>query len=267
MRARAWHSFILGTGMGRSPRLTSSRTARAAGTRQFATVAGPVLRVDGSIAPERLLAELSPVTKGFLQAATLRTVGQAGLATTLQILAQLRQRRQAALFSLEYGEPEPLTRRSADTRGEGHNDVAKVFMVSLLPSAKWPLPEQRHLHSELTVTEKSSVKSLAMALAARVAQLPSDKQAVALSVDLRIHQTVRWHRLLKAAYAVATAHEWQVRPKLQKPTRPFRCVASLQRGGEECECEMGGDQKPLTLTKDILHIKAIPVAPGQDDIS
>ncbi|CAE7570378.1 unnamed protein product, partial [Symbiodinium necroappetens] len=208
MRARAWHPFILGTGMGRSPRLTSSRTARAARTRQFATVAGPVLRVDGSIAPERLLAELSPVTKGFLQAATLRTVGQAGLATTLQILAQLRQRRQAALFSLEYGEPEPLTGRSAETRGEGHNDVAKVFMVSLLPSAKWPLPEQRHLHSELTVTEKSSVKSLAMALAARVAQLPSDKQAVALSVDLRIHQTVRWHRLLKAAYAVATAHEW-----------------------------------------------------------
>ncbi|CAE7821017.1 unnamed protein product [Symbiodinium microadriaticum] len=222
--------------------------------------------------PERWIREPKPqaqssARKGFLQAATLRTVGQAGLATTLQILAQLRQRRQAALFSLEYGEPEPLTRRSADTRGEGHNDVAKVFMVSLLPSAKWPLPEQRHLHSELTVTEKSSVKSLAMALAARVAQLPSDKQAVALSVDLRIHQTVRWHRLLKAAYAVATAHEWQVRPKLQKPTRPFRCVASLQRGGEECECEMGGDQKPLTLTKDILHIKAIPVAPGQDDIS
>ena len=28
-----------------------------------------------------------------------------------------------------------------------------------LPSAKWLLPEQRNLHSELTVTEKSSVKA------------------------------------------------------------------------------------------------------------
>eukprot|EP00439_Symbiodinium_sp_Y106_P052832 s3051_g7.t1 len=207
MRTRACRPFILGTDMTRSSRLTSHRTVKAARTRHFATAAGPVLRVDGSIAPERLLAELR--SKDFLQAATLRTVGQAGLATTLQILAQLRQGRQAALFSLEYGEPEPVTRHSGETRGEGHTDVAKVFVVSLLPSAKWLLPEQRNLHSELTVTEKSSVKSLAMALAARVAQLPSDKQAVALSVDLRIHQTVRWHRLLKAAYAVATAHEWQ----------------------------------------------------------
>ncbi|CAJ1435053.1 unnamed protein product [Effrenium voratum] len=211
------------------------------------------LWVDGATKGAALLEDVRARTCEDMQPALLQTVGQAGLATCLEMLAQLRYQRSTAVFSLEQADKSEASGPAAEgARG-------KQFRFSLPSAVQWR--SSAAVSSTLQVTEQSSVQGVAKALAARVAELPhrAGPQAIAVHVDVRVARTVRWHRLLKAAYAIARVHEWQVRPSLPKPTRPFSCQAVLLRVDEQGRLMEVEEENFLRLqSAHLLRIKAIP---------
>eukprot|EP00931_Biecheleriopsis_adriatica_P091837 TRINITY_DN65709_c0_g1_i1.p1 TRINITY_DN65709_c0_g1~~TRINITY_DN65709_c0_g1_i1.p1 ORF type:complete len:250 (+),score=54.54 TRINITY_DN65709_c0_g1_i1:29-751(+) len=220
--------------------------------RRTASTTPPELRVDGATNAASLPDELGKITQGHTQPAALRVIGQAGLATALKTLAELRSGRHAAAFTMEHAQAPGSSSAEEGSRG------GRAYSLQLKPASQWLAPKRRQLSSTLTVTDASYVQGLAKALAARVAELPEDR-AVGLDVSMKGNERAKWHRLAKAAHAVARAYEWQVRPTVALPTRPFLCVATLVSSQAPTAASAGahGSQTAGPL----LRLEAVPEGP------
>ncbi|CAK0861323.1 unnamed protein product [Prorocentrum cordatum] len=208
--------------------------------------------VDGGKVPDDVVAEMARASGQHERPLDVLAVGQRGTMAALSALAQLRQESQSPTFTVSKIEQEDIIAQARPGfRVDGHNN----YRLNVPEASLWEKVPGERVASRLMVGNQTEVMPLAKAIAARVKEVP---EGGSISVETTVggRDERRLLRVSRLVHAVARALHWQVSPvDATRPTRPFRCAASLV-----------GDQAPAAAdgqgtVSPVLRVEVVPSGP------